>query len=180
MELLCHLPLPTHFILDFYLLHRRPFSSPTHLNLKARFKIKFFTGIGSYPNYALLLASLLGRPGVRPVDLPLPGEGELAELVADLVLGDLGADEVLPVVNPHGGVDELRQDGGPARPDLLVREEVPPVLDLRQERVDEDALPQGSRHSFAFGSGPCFPELKEEEKEGQQSHCSAAERREEG
>lgn len=75
------------------------------------------------------------------MNLPLPREGELAELVTHLVLGDLGADEVLPVVDPHGGVDELRQDGGPAGPDLLVREEVSPVLDLRQERVHEDALP---------------------------------------
>lgn len=75
------------------------------------------------------------------MNLPLPRESELAELVADLILGDLRADEVFPVVDPHGGVDELRQDGGPARPDLLVREEVFPVLDLREERVDEDSLP---------------------------------------
>src|SRR5262249_3611050 len=43
---------------------------------------------------------------------------ELAELVTDHFLGDEHRDVLLPVVDPEGEADELRQDGGAAAPDL--------------------------------------------------------------
>jgi hypothetical protein len=46
------------------------------------------------------------------------GRRELAELVADHVLGHRDRDMLLAVVDAEGQADELRQDGGAARPDL--------------------------------------------------------------
>ena len=68
-------------------------------------------------------------------------KSKLPKLMADLPLGDLAADVSLAVVNEHGGTDELRQDGRPARPDLLAVEILPLVLYSLQERVDERSLP---------------------------------------
>lgn len=61
------------------------------------------------------------------VHLPLPSGSELA---TDLILGGLRVNEILPVVDSRGGVDELWQDRGPARPCLLVLEEDFPAFDL--------------------------------------------------
>src|SRR5918994_3432884 len=79
---------------------------------------------------ATALASLSGRargvaalPILLPLRLPVgrvPVEGtgrrELAELVADHLLGHVNRDVLLPVVDAEGQPDELRQDRGAAAP----------------------------------------------------------------
>ena len=72
---------------------------------------------------------------------PSARESKLPELMADLAFGALATDVSLAVVDEHGGADELRQDGGPARPDLPAAQILPIVLDSLQERVDERPLP---------------------------------------
>ena len=46
------------------------------------------------------------------------GRGELAELVADHVLGDIDGDELVPVMHSDGKADEIRRNHRGARPGL--------------------------------------------------------------
>ena len=63
----------------------------------------------AYPLFAFLSAR---------VAVEGPGRRELAELVADHVLGHQHRDELLAVVDAEGQPDELRQDGRAPRPGL--------------------------------------------------------------
>src|ERR1700733_668987 len=65
-----------------------------------------------------LLISAAPRLLVGRVTAEGAGRREFAELVADHVLVHLHRQELVAVVDPEGEADELRQDGGPARPDL--------------------------------------------------------------
>src|SRR4051812_15444674 len=96
---------------------------------------------------------LIGSASLRLLVGGVPREGarrrELAELVADHVLRDLHRDELLPVVDPEGQADELRQDRAAARPDLddLVARRSPGGLRLgKQVAVDKRPLPYAARH----------------------------------
>src|SRR5713101_1719189 len=79
---------------------------------------------------------------------------ELAELVADHFLGDEHRYVLLPVVDPEGEADELRQDGGAPAPDLdhLVASRRARGFRLLEEvAVDEGTFPDRTRHgSFLF------------------------------
>jgi hypothetical protein len=73
-----------------------------------------------------------------------PRRRELAELVADHVLGDQHRDELVAVVDAEGEPDELREDGRAARPRLddLVAARAARLLRLLEEiAVDERPLP---------------------------------------
>src|SRR5258705_8066735 len=85
------------------------------------------------------------------------GRRELAELVADHLLGDHDRDVLLPVVDAEGQTDELRQNGRAPAPDP--DHFVPPgrTRDLRlleQIAVDERALPNRTCHIFASYLSP--------------------------
>src|SRR5690348_891191 len=77
------------------------------------------------------------------------GRRELAELVADHLLGDEHRDVLVAVVDTEGQPDELRQDGGPPAPGL---DYVVPAGRARgfrlleQIAVDERAFPDRTRH----------------------------------
>src|SRR5271166_2843155 len=72
---------------------------------------------------------------------------ELAELVADHVLGHLHRQELVAVIDPERQPDELRQDSRAARPDLddLVAGRRLRRFGLGQQvTVDERSLPYGT------------------------------------
>src|SRR4051794_36393603 len=77
------------------------------------------------------------------VALERTGQGELAELVADHVLGDVHRDELPPVVDGHRVTDHVRNDRRPPRPgldDLLVALAIHRFDLLREVLVDEGSL----------------------------------------
>src|SRR5271165_3407879 len=65
-----------------------------------------------------LLMSAAPRLLVRRMTGESAGWREFTELVADHVLVHLHRQEFVPVVDPEGQADELRQNGRTARPDL--------------------------------------------------------------
>src|SRR5688572_17064358 len=74
---------------------------------------------------------------------------ELAELVADHVLGDVHGDELPPVVDGEGVADHLRRDRRPARPglhDLALAGRVHGVDLLLEVVVDERPLLLGTHY----------------------------------
>src|SRR5580700_10167003 len=78
---------------------------------------------------------------------------ELAELVADHLLGDQHRDVLLPVVDPEGEADELRQDGRTPAPDpdhLVAARRARRLRLLEQKSVDERTLPHRTRHGSSF------------------------------
>src|SRR4051794_11778512 len=78
-----------------------------------------------------------------------PRRRELAELVADHVLGHLHRQEFVAVVDAEGQADELRQDRRAPRPDAddLVAARGPRGIGLVQEvSVDKRTFPDGTRH----------------------------------
>src|SRR6266581_2956902 len=87
-----------------------------------------------------------------PVRAERPGDGELAQLVADHRLGDEHRHVLAAVVHGNGVSDHFGDHGGPARPGLddpLVATPVL-VLDLRhQVLVDERTLLHGPGHRSA-------------------------------
>src|ERR1019366_494532 len=94
---------------------------------------------------------LAGHPAVGLED---PGRGELAELVADHVLGDVHRDEGLAVVDVEGVADEIRRDRRAARPglDRLARARLGCLLDLLEKVViDEKAFFDGTCHGAGRG-----------------------------
>src|SRR6266545_4330821 len=98
---------------------------------------------GSLASHALRLA--VGRVAVEGAR-----RRELAELVADHLLGDQHRNVLLPVVDAERQADELRQDGRAPAPDLdhLVATGPPRLLRLLQEvAVDERTFPNRTRHS---------------------------------
>src|SRR6516165_1081596 len=73
-----------------------------------------------------------------------PGRRELAELMADHVLGHQHRNELVAVVDPEGEPDKLRKDRRPARPspDYLVTARPARLLRLFEEiTVDKRSLP---------------------------------------
>src|SRR5712691_9027549 len=93
------------------------------------------------------------RLPVRRVAVEGARRRELAELVADHLLGDEHRNVLLPVVDPEGEADELRQDGGAPAPHLdhLVASRRARGFRLLQEKaVDEGALPHRTRHGSSF------------------------------
>src|SRR4051812_20643997 len=107
-------------------------------------------------------ALLLGPPGPFIAGMAVEGAGrrELAEFVADHVLGHQHRDEFVAVVDAESQPDELREDGRPARPrpDHLVAARGARLLGLLQEiAVDEWAFPYRACHALSPLSGLLTP-----------------------
>ena len=88
---------------------------------------------------------LRGLLGLGRVALEEPRRRELAELVADHVLGDVHRDELLPVVHRDRVPDHLRDHGRAPRPgldDLLLVLAIHRLHLLEQVEVDERPLLQ--------------------------------------
>src|SRR6185503_4993958 len=80
----------------------------------------------------------------------LTRQRELAEPVADHVLGHVHRDELLPVVHGERVANELRRDGGAARPgleDLLLARPVQLPDALHQPVIEVRALLQRTSHA---------------------------------
>ena len=88
-----------------------------------------------------------------PCDREGAGRRELAELVADHLLGDVHRDELLAVVDAERQADELRQDRRAARPGLdhFVAARLPRAFSAFLSRIalDERALPNGTCHCLS-------------------------------
>ena len=81
------------------------------------------------------------------------GRRELAQLVADHVLGDVDRDELPAVVDGERVADHLRDHGGAPRPgldDLLLVGAVHLLHLLEEVGVDERALLQRSTHDVSL------------------------------
>src|SRR5262249_13496754 len=77
------------------------------------------------------------------------GRRELAELVADHLLGDHHGNVLVPVVDAEGEPDELRQDGrapAPGLDDIVTAGRARGLRLLEQITVDERAFPDRTRH----------------------------------
>src|SRR5262249_58337566 len=97
------------------------------------------------------------RLAVGRVPVELTRGRELAELVADHFLGHQHGNVLLPVVDPEGEADELRQDGRAPAPDfdhLVAPRRTRGFRLLEEKAVDEGTLPHRKRH------GPYFPPLR--------------------
>src|SRR3984893_13440829 len=93
------------------------------------------------------------RLAVGRVPVELTRGRELAELVADHFLGDQHGNVLLPVVDPEGEADELRQDGRAPAPDLdhlVAPRRTRGLRLLEQKAVDEGSLPHRTRHGSSF------------------------------
>ena len=92
----------------------------------------------------------------RRVAVEGAGRRELAELVADHVLGDEHRDVLLAVVDAEGQADELRQDGRAARPGLdhvlaaASRAASPPSSADSRRRTDLSRLNESSVYLYFF------------------------------
>src|SRR5690606_37570123 len=89
---------------------------------------------------------------VRRVAREVPGRGELAALHADHLFRDEHRHVLLAIVNAGGQTDELRRDGGAARPGRdhgLAARRLNGVGLLEQIPVDERAFPGGAGHRLA-------------------------------
>jgi hypothetical protein len=76
---------------------------------------------------------------------------ELAELVADHVLRDVHGNELVSVVDGYGVPNELRRDGGPARPgldDLSLISGIHLIDTLHDRIFDVRALLYATRHLY--------------------------------
>src|SRR5215203_4376044 len=107
---------------------------------------------GSARGVAALPILLPLRLLVRRVAVEGAGRRELAELVADHLLGHVDGDVLLPVVDAEGEADELRQDRGAAAPDLdhLVAAGAARGLCLLEKvAVDERSLPDRTCHGLS-------------------------------
>src|SRR5687767_11920243 len=88
---------------------------------------------------------------VRGVAREVAGRSELAELHPDHVLVDGHGDEFPAVIDVEGEADELRQDGGAARPGLDRRTAVRILRGLcllQQRQLDERTFPDGAGHGL--------------------------------
>src|SRR5262245_7100753 len=95
---------------------------------------------------------------VAAVAVEGPRRRELAELVADHVLGDADGNVLLPVVNAECQADELRQDGRAPAPNAndLIAARCPHGLRLfEQITVDERSLPNRACHGGVLLTCPC-------------------------
>src|SRR3984893_17690585 len=89
------------------------------------------------------------RLAVGRVAVERAGQRELAELVADHLLGHQHWNVLVPVVDAEGQSDELRQDGRAPAPDLdhiMSTRRACGFRLLEQVAVDERALPYRARH----------------------------------
>src|SRR5207237_6390858 len=80
---------------------------------------------------------------------------ELAELVADHLLGHQNRNVLLPVVDAEGQPDELRQDGRAPAPDpdhLVTARRAGRLRLLEQIAVDERTLPNRTRHDAVLAT----------------------------
>src|SRR5437764_11050297 len=96
----------------------------------------------------------LGLP-VGRVAVERAGRRELAELVADHLLGDHHRDVLVPVVDAEGEPDELRQDGRAPAPDpdhLVTARRAGRLRLLEQIAVDERTLPNRTRHDAVLAT----------------------------
>src|SRR3954463_14157828 len=90
---------------------------------------------------------------VRGVTRKIAGRRELAELHSDHVLVDGHGNEFPAVIDVEGEADELRQDGGAARPGLDrstgfgTRRR---LCLLKQRQLDERTFPDGAGHIYLF------------------------------
>src|SRR5512147_1839186 len=93
---------------------------------------------------SIVIPSLLHRGFLaRGVSLESPRQRELAELVAHHILGDIHRNMLLAVMHGDREADEIRQDGGTARPglDRTLVVACPGGVDLLDEMaVDERAF----------------------------------------
>src|SRR5690242_20063382 len=97
-----------------------------------------------------LLMSGSPRALVAGVAVERAGRRELAEFVADHVLGQQHRDELVAVVDAEGQPDKLRKDRRAPRPraDHLVAPRAPRLLGLLQQiAVDERAFPYRACHA---------------------------------
>src|SRR5512147_1210680 len=99
----------------------------------------------------LLIAPLLplGLLVGRRVAVEEARRRELAEAVADHVLGHQNRQELVAVIDAEGQADELRQDGRATRPgldDLVAARAARRLGLLQQISVDERTLPYGACH----------------------------------
>src|ERR1043166_4217616 len=93
------------------------------------------------------------RLAVGRVSVELTRRRELAELVADHFLGHQHGNVLLPVVDPEGEADELRQDGRAPAPNLdhlVASRRTRGLRLLEQKAVDEGTLPHRTRHGSSF------------------------------
>ena len=77
------------------------------------------------------------------------GGGELAQLVADHILGDVDGHVLLAIVDGNGVTDEVGEDGGGAAPglqDALLTGLVHLLDPLQQHRLHERTLLNASTH----------------------------------
>src|SRR5262249_32199415 len=89
------------------------------------------------------------RLAVRRVAIERPGRRELAEFVADHLLGHQHRNVLLAVVDAEGEPDELRQNGRAPAPDsdhLVAARRARRLRLLEQIAVDERTLPNRTRH----------------------------------
>src|ERR1700693_5597139 len=99
-----------------------------------------------------LVMSAPPRPLVAGMPVEGPGRRELAEFVADHVLGHQYRDEFVPVVDAEGQPDELRKDrrAPRPRPDHLVAPRAARFFRLLQQiAVDERAFPNRACHALS-------------------------------
>ena len=87
--------------------------------------------------------------GLAGVALEQTGRGELAELVAHHVVGDVDGDELVAVVHGDGEPDHLREHGGAAGPRLdhaLVHRGLGDLDLLLEVGIAERARHEGPSH----------------------------------
>src|SRR5829696_3124011 len=99
--------------------------------------------------FIAVLLRARGAVGALAVTAIRAGRGELAEPVADHVLGDVHGHVIAAVVDGHRVPDERREDHGRARPgldDLLLALLVHQLDAAEQPGLDERALLDGSGH----------------------------------
>src|SRR4051794_3171892 len=81
------------------------------------------------------------------------GRREFAELHSDHVLVDRHGNEFPAVIDVEGEADELRQDGGAARPGLDRRTGLRILSGLgllQKAELDERTFPDGAGHDYLF------------------------------
>src|SRR5690606_31822367 len=117
-----------------------------HLRLGEGFVVGHAARILFLAHGLLPLGFLVG--GVTVVG---PRRRVFTELLADHLLGDVHRDVLLAVIDAEGEADELRQDGGAARPDLdhfRLARGLRLFRLLQKVAVDEGAFPDRTRHGL--------------------------------
>src|SRR5712691_10778296 len=106
----------------------------------------------SAEGFPISFSSAPSRPLVAGMAVEGPGRRELAEFVADHVLGHQHRDEFVPVIDAEGQPNELREDRRPPgpRPDHFVAARGARLFRLFQHiAVDEGAFPYRACHAVS-------------------------------